>query len=71
MSSIVAELRRTRRARRLGELEWFDVAYRAYLVALVGGGLVLGVSGLLRDIDVTPSQLADILTNGPGVLGLA
>jgi len=71
MSSIVQELRRTRRERRLGQLEWFDIAYRAYLVAFVGGGLVIWASGVVRDIEVSASQLDDVVTRGPSVLGLA
>ena len=70
MSTIVQELRRTRRARRLGELEWFEVAYHVYLVALVGGGAVLWASSLVEDLEVTPAQLADVIRLGPSVLGL-
>lgn len=71
MSSVLTELRRTRRLRRLGELEWFEIAYRAYLVALIGGGAVLWVSGLVDDLVVTPTQLADVRAHGPTLLGSA
>ena len=70
MSSVVHELRRTRRVRRLGDLEWFEVAYRVYLVALVGGGVVLWLSGLVGDEPASPAQVADVLDRGPAVLGL-
>ena len=70
MSSVVQDLRRTRRVRRLGELEWFEVAYRVYLFALVGGGVVLWLSGLVGDEPATPAQVADVLERGPAVLGL-
>ena len=56
--------------RRLGELEWFEVAYRVYLAALVGGGAVLWLSGLVTDEPVTAAQLADVTEHGPAVLGL-
>ena len=56
--------------RRLGELEWFEVAYRVYLFALVGGGVVLWLSGLVGDEPATPAQVADVLERGPAVLGL-
>ena len=56
MSSVVHELRRARRVRRLGDLEWFEVAYRVYLAALVGGGVVLWLSGLVTDTPVTPAE---------------
>ena len=65
------DLRRTRQRHRLGDTEWFDVAYRAYLFALVGLiGVVLAsdaIGGLIGD-DVTT---ADLLTRGPSLLGIA
>src|SRR5215216_3756888 len=69
MSSVVQEMRRTRRVRRLGSLEWFEIAYRVYLAALVGGGIVLWLSGLVSDEPASPSQIADVLEHGPAVLG--
>ena len=38
---VLYDLRRRRKRRRLGDIEWFDAAYRVYLVALFGGGTVL------------------------------
>ena len=69
MSSVVQDLRRARRVRRLGDLEWFEVAYRVYLAALVGGGVVLWLSGLVTDTPATPAEVADVLDRGPAVLG--
>ncbi len=69
MSSVVAELRRTRRIRRLGELEWFEVAYRAYLAALAGGVVVLWLSGLVPDEPATAAEVADVSRYGPAVIG--
>ena len=64
------DLRRTRQRRRLGDTEWFDVAYRVYLFALVGLiGVVLAsdaIGGLVGD-DVST---ADLLTRGPSLLGI-
>lgn len=64
------DLRHTRQRRRLGDTEWFDVAYRVYLFALVGMiGVVLAsdaIGGLIGD-DVTTT---DLLTRGPSLLGL-
>ncbi|MGI9029256.1 MAG: hypothetical protein ACR2HP_04635, partial [Ilumatobacteraceae bacterium] len=71
MSSVVRELRRTRRVRRLGELEWFELAYRAYLVGLVGGFVILWLSGLVPDEPVTAGELAEVATHGPAVVGFA
>ena len=71
MSSVLHELRRARRVRRLGDLEWFEVAYRVYLAALVGGGVVIWLSGLVTDTPATPAEIADVLAHGPAVLGAA
>jgi hypothetical protein len=60
----LAELRRTRQRRRLGDTDWYDIAYRVYLFALVGLTLVVWVSdavdGAIGDEVVT----ADLLTRG-------
>ncbi|MGI9051821.1 MAG: hypothetical protein ACR2HQ_04095 [Ilumatobacteraceae bacterium] len=70
MASVVHELRRTRRTHRLGELEWFDVAYRAYLAALAGGFAILWLSGLVSDEAATPAELVDVTDHGPAIVGL-
>jgi hypothetical protein len=70
MGTTVQELRRTRRIRRLGELEWFEVAYRVYLAALVGGGIVLWASDQVADEPATATQVADVVDRGPTILGL-
>lgn len=70
MPSTVHELRRLRQVRRLGELEWFEVAYRAYLVAFVGATVVVMVAGLVEDVRADPQHLADIARLGGRVLGV-
>ena len=64
------DLRRTRQRRRLGDTEWFDVAYRVYLFALGGLiGIVLAsdaIGGVIGD-DVTRN---DLVTRGPSAAGL-
>lgn len=69
-SSVVHEMRRTRRTRRLGSLEWFEVAYRVYLSALGGGGLVLWLSSMVSDDPATAAQIADVSDHGPAVIGV-
>jgi hypothetical protein len=64
------DLRRTRRRNRVAELEWFEVAYRVYLVALGGGGLVLWASAAVQDDRLGESGLADVRSNLPPLLGL-
>ncbi len=63
------ELRRLRRDRRLGDIEWFDVAYRVYLFALGGTAVVVWASDFLDGLvdDVGPDRL---LTRGPGLAGV-
>ncbi len=64
------DLRRTRQRRRLGEVEWFDVAYRVYLVGFAGLIAVVVVSdavqGLLGE-DVTTESW---VVRGPSILGI-
>jgi hypothetical protein len=62
-------MRRARRLRRLGSLEWFEIAYRVYLAALVGGGVVLWLSGLVSDDPATAAQIAALNEHGPAVIG--
>ncbi|MEM9747308.1 MAG: hypothetical protein AAF945_11495 [Actinomycetota bacterium] len=67
----IRDLRRARRRRRLGDIEWFDVAYRVYLFALVGTIAVVvasdAIGGLVPD-DLTTERLVGV---GPGLAGLA
>jgi hypothetical protein len=70
MSSTVRDLRRARRVRRLGDLEWFEIAYRVYLTAIVGGLAVMWLSDLVSDDPVTASQLASVRERGATLLGL-
>jgi len=63
------DLRRRRRVRRLGRLEWFDVAYKAYLVVIFGGGAVLWASAAIDEAPVT-SSLADVERLAPVVVSI-
>lgn len=63
------ELRSRRRIRRLGRLEWFDVAYKAYLVVIFGGGAVLWVSAAIDEAPVS-SSLADVERLAPVVVSI-
>ena len=57
----VADLRRTRQRRRLGDTDWYDIAYRVYLFAPVGLTLVVWVSdaidGALGDDGIAADDL--------------
>jgi hypothetical protein len=63
-------LRRHRQRNRLVDLEWFEAAYRAYLVALFGGGAVLWISSAVGDGPVGADTQADVARYGPAALGL-
>jgi hypothetical protein len=66
----LAELRRTRQRRRLGDTDWYDIAYRVYLFALVGLTLVVWVSDAVDGVIGDEVDTADLLTRGPSVIGL-
>ncbi len=64
------DLRSARQARRLGDIEWFDVLYQVYLFAL--GGLIAivvasdSINGLIDDELTT----GEILAKGPSIAGV-
>ena len=64
----VRDLRRRRQRNRLADIEWFEAAYRVYVVALFGGGGVLWVSALLGETDEHLDRLEVLLTQS-GVRG--
>jgi hypothetical protein len=70
MHDALTDLRRTRRERRLGDLEWFDLAYRAYLAAIFGGGAVIVISDFVGDREVSASGIAEVFDAGPALVGL-
>jgi hypothetical protein len=70
MHDALSDLRRTRRARRLGDVEWFDLAYRVYIAAIFGGSAVIILSDQVGDAEATPSQIATVFRDGPAVLGM-
>ena len=63
-------LRRTRQVHRLGNIEWFEVAYRAYVVGGLGGGAVLWISSSVKDAEGTASTAASFAQHAPAALGL-
>ena len=64
------DLRARRKRNRLGELEWFEAAYRVYLAAIFGGGAVLWLSELVGDTTASAPAGADVVRHGPALLGL-
>jgi len=66
----VRDLRRTRQRRRLGDLEWFDVAYRAYLYGFGGLIAVVFVSDALGTLIEDDVDTAVVLRRAPAILGI-
>ncbi len=66
----LAELRTTRQRRRLGDTDWYDIAYRVYLFALVGLTLVVWVSDAIDGAIGDGIDSADLLERGPAIIGL-
>lgn len=68
--AVLRDLRRTRKQRRLGDTEWFDVAYRVYLFALGGLIAVVLVSDAIGGVIGDDVSSDDLLLRGPSVAGL-
>jgi hypothetical protein len=68
--SVLRELRRQRRRRRIAGIEWFDALYRAYLTGGVAIVLVLLLSGLVGDDKISASGLDDLRRLGPAAIGI-
>ncbi len=66
----LAELRTTRQRRRLGDTDWYDIAYRVYLFALVGLVLVVWVSDAIDGVIGDGIDTDDLLERGPSIIGL-
>lgn len=66
----VHDLRRARRTARLGRLEWFEVAYRAYLVVLLGSAISVALAGWIPATPLNADGVAQVHLHGPGLVGL-
>jgi hypothetical protein len=66
----LAELRRARRVRRMGDTTFGDVAYRVYVTALLSLFAVFTASGWVGDDTVSASTAHDIARDAPPWLGL-
>lgn len=64
------DLRRARRRRRVSGIHWVDALYHAYLAALFGAIAVAVATGAIGDTALSSSQLDDVTTRGPAVIGL-
>ena len=62
-------MRAERRRHRVADMEWFEALYRVYLAALLGGGAILFLSDSVTDEPLVGSQIRDIHTHTPHVIG--
>ncbi|HSL73909.1 MAG TPA: hypothetical protein VK853_05565 [Ilumatobacteraceae bacterium] len=69
-TAVLRELRTTRKRRRLGDLDWYEIAYRVYLFALVGLVTVVWVSDAIDGAIGDTVDTDALLTRGPSVIGL-
>ncbi|HEU0318760.1 MAG TPA: hypothetical protein VFR49_15595, partial [Solirubrobacteraceae bacterium] len=65
------ELRRARRRRAYGAIDWIDAVYRVYVTAILSALVTSFVSGWIGGRPVTAAELAWVLAHGPAALGLA
>jgi hypothetical protein len=63
--SALRDLRARRKRNRLGELEWFEAAYRVYVAGLFGGGALLWLSDIVGDAPVSAEHASDVVRHGP------
>lgn len=66
----LADLRKTRQRRRLGDTDWYDIAYRVYLFALVGLTVVVIISDAIDGLIGDGVDTSDLLERGPSIIGL-
>lgn len=65
----LAELRETRRRRRLGQWNVIDALYRAYVAAIAGSVGVTLLSGVIGDEPLSPAGLQRVGRVGPAAVG--
>ena len=70
LSKVVAELRSARRRRRLGDTDWFELAYRVYTTAFVGLVVTIMLSGWVGNSAVPVDSVEAFATEGPAWVGL-
>ena len=69
-ATVVIDLRRARRRRRLQKIDISELLYRGYLTALGVGVAVYALSNLPQDRRVTAAQIASVAHHGPALIGV-
>jgi len=68
-TAVVRALRTARQRKRLVSLEWFELAYKVYVIAFVGIVAIALISNWVGDQLLTESQVADLHLYAPPVVG--
>ena len=66
----LGDLRRARRRRAYGAIDWWDAVYRVYVTAILSALGTSIVSGWIGGRPVGRHELASVLAHGPAVVGL-
>lgn len=69
-SATLAELRSARRRNRVAKIDWMDAAYHAYVSAIIGVAVVLGVSSAVGDKVVSAATVTKSVDHGPALLSI-
>jgi hypothetical protein len=64
------DLRRARRRRAYGDLDWADALYKVYVTAIFGALGVSILSGWVGGEPVSAAELATVVERGPAVVGM-
>ncbi len=63
-------LQRGRRTRRLHDLDWIEVAYKAYVAAILSLGTLFTSAAIVGDRSLGRATVHDMVHDGPAILGL-
>ena len=66
----LAEMRSARRRKRMANIHWVDAVYHVYVAAIIGGVVLVLLSGAAGGTVLDANGLADVVRRGPAVLGL-
>ncbi len=63
-------LQRGRRNRRMHDVDWIEVAYKAYIAAIASLGTLFTSAAIVGDSPLGPGTVANLRNDGPAVVGL-
>jgi hypothetical protein len=59
-----------RRSRRMQDIDWVEIAYKAYIAAIVSMGTLFTSAALVGDTSLSRGTVADMEQHGPAIVGL-